>query len=97
MVQQSVCNEYRRLFATEILAPLSAREVWESLHTLAGDSEPVLLCWEKPTDKNAWCHRAIVADWFREKLGFNVHELGYETSPKHPLALPGEQLLLGER
>lgn len=78
--------EYNELFRVDILGPLKnkARETHERLVELAGGHEPVLLCWEKPADENTYCHRAIVARFFEEKLGIEVPEIGYEGKP-HPL------------
>ena len=58
-----------------ILDRLDPQQVWDDLHRLAGDQEPVLLCWERPpfTPTN-WCHRRLVADWFRDRLGIEVPE-----------------------
>ena len=60
-----------------ILHALDPQQVWDDLHRLAGDQEPVLLCWERPpfTPTN-WCHRHLVADWFHDRLGVEVPELG---------------------
>lgn len=58
-----------------ILDCLAPQQVWDDLHRLAGDQEPVLLCWERPpfTASN-WCHRRLVADWFERALGVTVPE-----------------------
>lgn len=72
-------EEYRRLFDLEVLKPLDPSVVLDELIKLAAPHEPVLLCWEKPpfTPSN-WCHRRIVADWFKRELGIEVPELGFE-------------------
>lgn len=84
--------EYVKRFAEEILAKLDPPKVVADLEKLAGGAEPVLLCWEKPTDRvkdpTTFCHRAIVAEWLGEKLGLDVRELGYEDSV-HPLSPSG--------
>jgi len=66
---------YRKLFFGDILSRLDPAQVVEQLKKLAGESEPVLLCFEKPpfTPDN-WCHRRIVAEWFKETLGLDVPE-----------------------
>ena len=65
---------YLPRYAT-ILERLDPQQVWDDLHRLAGDQEPVLLCWERPpfTASN-WCHRRLVADWFERVLGVTVPE-----------------------
>jgi hypothetical protein len=66
--------EYERLYAAQ-LAKLDPKAVYDELHKLAGDAEPVLLCYEKPpfTDSN-WCHRRLAAAWFERELGVVVPE-----------------------
>lgn len=80
---------YRERYFREILAPLDPKRVWDELHALAGEHEPVLLCHEhypahKPDD---WCHRRMVADWFEQSLGVAVPEL----------ELPQHQMLTAQR
>ena len=68
--------EYRRRYA-EQLAGLDPAMVWDELHALAGDAEPVLLCWERKADLEAnrtFCHRRIVAEWLQHRLGEIVAE-----------------------
>lgn len=67
-------DEYRILYGRQ-LAKLSPEKVWRDLHEYTPGSEPVLLCWER-VDRGEFCHRRLVADWFRLTLGEQVHELG---------------------
>ncbi len=69
-------ERYVELFTKDVLDVLDPKQAWGELHELAGDAEPVLLCWERPpfSDKN-WCHRRMVARWFEERLGLIVPEL----------------------
>jgi hypothetical protein len=69
--------EYRRRFSAQ-LAALDAATVWRELHVLAGDAEPVLLCWERKADigaGRAFCHRRMAAEWLERSLGVCVAEL----------------------
>lgn len=66
---------YRELYFHEILAPLDPQKVWNDLHALAGEHEPVLLCHEHLLKAGDWCHRRMVAEWFEEKLGIEVAEI----------------------
>ena len=69
-------DEYRRRYAAQ-LAALDARQVWNDLHALAPQAEPVLLCWERKADLAAgrtFCHRRIVADWLAAALGESIDE-----------------------
>jgi hypothetical protein len=62
----------------EILRPLDPRRVWDDLHALVLPHEPVLLCYERQKDLETgttYCHRRMVASWFRQELGCDVHEL----------------------
>ena len=68
--------EYEKLYG-EILAQLDPRQTWNDLHKLASGAEPVLLCWEQAAhicSGKAWCHRRMVAAWFKKTLGFDVPE-----------------------
>lgn len=64
-------SRYIELYNGEILSNLDARQVWNELHALAGGQEPVLLCWEMPGE---FCHRQLVARWFRRELNIQVEE-----------------------
>ena len=63
----------------QILEQLNPQVVWDELHAMANGYEPILYCYEKPPfdDKN-YCHRRFVAEWFMEKLGVDVPEIGFE-------------------
>jgi hypothetical protein len=70
---------YRELYALQ-LAALDPAAVVRDLEALAGSGvEPVLLCYEKPpfTTTN-WCHRRMVAEWFKTTIGLDVPELDPE-------------------
>ena len=68
-------EEYRPLYFA-MLEQLEAAEVVDDLTRLAGEHEPVLLCWERPplTASN-WCHRRMVAEWLEQQLGMSVPEI----------------------
>jgi len=79
---------YCRHFFGRILNDLDPLETWKRLHDLADGAEPILVCYEKPpfTPTN-WCHRRILAAWFRDRLGEVVDEL--EPQAPAQLRLPG--------
>ena len=67
----------------DILRQLDPRETWDRLHELVAPLEPVLLCYERPPfTRENWCHRRLVADWFRATLGEVVEEIGHGDVPK---------------
>ena len=68
-------DEYRDIFFGDILGRLNPTQVAHDLEKLAAGDEPVLLCFEKPpfTVSN-FCHRRMVAEWFKDTLGLNVPE-----------------------
>ena len=73
------CEPYRRIYFEDILGKLDPQQVSDDLHELAGDAEPVLLCWEKQADIEAgktYCHRHMVAEWFKAHLDIDVPEIG---------------------
>ena len=69
-------DEYIKRYKEEVLKYLDPQKVWDGLHEAAQGSEPILLCYEKPPFTLAnFCHRRIVAEWFKETLGKDVPEL----------------------
>lgn len=67
---------YREIYFGEILSRLDPHQVVDELIELAGGSEPVLLCFERPpfTEEN-FCHRRMVAEWLANTVGLDVSEL----------------------
>jgi hypothetical protein len=57
--------EYEKRFRNNTLSKLNPQEVYETL------KDKVLLCWEPAGE---FCHRRIVASWFKEELGIEVPE-----------------------
>lgn len=57
---------YTKRYREEVLDKLDAVEVYRELGERA-----VLLCWETP---EKFCHRHLVAKWFKEELGIIVEE-----------------------
>ncbi|EDW8799046.1 TPA: hypothetical protein G8N45_002632 [Salmonella enterica] len=49
---------------------------------MMGNVEPVLMCWEKPGE---FCHRQLVARWFRRELGISVEEYDPRATPQFDL------------
>lgn len=69
-------GNYRDVYFNEILAKLDPQRVVPDLEALAGEHEPVLLCYERPPFTPAnWCHRRMVAEWLADKIGLDVPEL----------------------
>ena len=62
-------EEYDRHYAI-ILSKLDPQEEYDAMENAVGGGA-ILLCWEKPGE---YCHRRIVADWFKGKLGIEVTE-----------------------
>jgi uncharacterized protein (DUF488 family) len=58
---------YTEQYKKEVLDQLDPKKVFEEL----GENS-VILCWEK---SGKFCHRHLVAEWFKEKLGIEVTEL----------------------
>ncbi len=76
MLQMGYEKYHNRYIA--LLAELDPLTTLRELQSLAGNCTPVLLCWEIPplsVEKNNWCHRTIVADWFTTQLGVKTKEI----------------------
>ncbi len=65
---------YRERYFREVLSPLNAQEIYDTLCALTAPHEPVLLCWEDLTQPDQWCHRRMIAQWFEQELGVSVPE-----------------------
>jgi len=61
-------DEYIRRYREEVLSKLDPARVYADI-----GEDAILLCWERP---GAFCHRRLVAEWFEEKLGVLVPEVG---------------------
>lgn len=70
-------EEYRNLYFRQ-LSNLDPKQTVEELMALAGEKEPVLLCFEDPKPGNDWCHRGFVATWLYDELEIEIFELGME-------------------
>lgn len=79
-------TEFHALYM-EQLGRLDPKEVLRDVRNLAGDRIPTLLCYERLSDPEAYCHRAFVAVWFKITLEIDVAEVGanpLHTGCKHP-------------
>jgi len=109
-------DEYCRLYGA-ILDGLDPRRVYDELTALVAPAEPVLLCYEVPPftapqpipqaglttiGRSNWCHRRLVAEWFKATIGIAVDELELPhgslpaTRPARGLAIPREPTWVGK-
>ncbi|MFB7424708.1 hypothetical protein ACFC0K_15695 [Streptomyces hydrogenans] len=51
-------------------------ELLGAIAASAGDHRLVLLCFEDLSKPGLWCHRQVFADWWQERTGDAVRELG---------------------
>lgn len=58
---------YTQKYYETVLNKLNAQEIYDDL-----GEDAVLLCYEKSGE---FCHRHIVAEWFKKELGINITEL----------------------
>ena len=92
-------DEYRRRFMTQ-LHHLDAGAVVAKLEELGGGRDVALLCYERPDDSAAWCHRGLVAAWLHDELGLDVREFGIEAEGgghRHPKLHPEWRLRAASR
>ena len=66
-------DEYKKRYRDEILSVLDPDQVLRDLEKLGEGRDIVLLCFEKD---RTHCHRGLVAEWFLEKKGIRIPELG---------------------
>jgi hypothetical protein len=79
-------EEYRVKF-DEILAGLHPQKVVDDLYEITQGAEPIMLCWEKPSD---YCHRQTVAAWLERARVATVRE---HPGPGKPTALEPDRPL----
>ena len=63
-------EEYIPLYYKEVLNKYTVLEIQSDLNSLSEGKDVVLLCYETPND---FCHRQVVAEWFRQN-GIDVTE-----------------------
>lgn len=71
---------YTRRYRSEVLSQQDMQQFLKTVEQASGGQDVALCCYEKPED---FCHRHILADWIREKLGIEISEYGY-TPKKEP-------------
>lgn len=73
-------EDYTRRYRSEVLSQQDMQQFLKTVEQASGGQDVALCCYEKPED---FCHRHILADWIKEKLGIEISEYGY-TSKKEP-------------
>ena len=73
-------EEYTRRYISEVLSQQDMQQFLKTVEQASGGQDVALCCYEKPED---FCHRHILADWIKEKLGIEISEYGY-TPKKEP-------------
>jgi len=75
-------EEYQRRYREEVLAVLDPDKVLRDLETLGAGHDIILLCFEKD---RTHCHRGLVAEWFLEKKGITMPEIGKDPGGQQTL------------
>lgn len=73
-------EEYTRRYRSEVLSQQDMQQFLKTVEQASGGQDVALCCYEKPED---FCHRHILSDWIKEKLGIEISEYGY-TPKKEP-------------
>ena len=73
-------EDYTRRYRAEVLSQQDMQQFLKTVEQASGGQDVALCCYEKPED---FCHRHILADWIKEKLGIEISEYGY-TLKKEP-------------
>lgn len=63
-------EDYVRIY-NEQLSKLNAKVIYSRLMQMTGGKEPILMC---HCGKEYFCHRHLVAEWFKKELGISVTE-----------------------
>ncbi len=78
-------EDYTRRYRSEVLSRQDMQKFLKTVEQASGGQDVALCCYEKPED---FCHRHILADWIKEKLGIEISEYGY-TPKKEPNYVQG--------
>lgn len=73
----------------DTMGPETVRTIMENLQRRAAGRDLVLLCFEDIRDPEQHCHRTVLAEWLKERLGLEVRELP-DPSPVHYKAAGSE-------
>ena len=73
-------EDYTRRYRSEVLSRQDMQQFLKTVEQASEGQDVALCCYEKPED---FCHRHILADWIKEKLGIEISEYGY-TPKKEP-------------
>ena len=65
-------EDYVRRYKSEVLSQQDMQQFLKTVGQASGGQDVALCCYEKPED---FCHRHILADWIREKLGIEISGL----------------------
>ena len=71
-IQSGDEENYSKDYYQFVLDRLNPEQVIKELNNLSGGKDVVLLCYEKPYK---FCHRHLVAKWFKTELNIEVEEL----------------------
>ena len=71
-IQSGDEEKYSKDYFQFVLDRLNPEQVIKELNNLSGGKDVVLLCYEKPYK---FCHRHLVAKWFKTELNIEVEEL----------------------
>lgn len=78
-------EDYKRRYRSEVLSQQDMQQFLKTVEQASVGQDVALCCYEKPED---FCHRHILADWIKEKLGIEISEYGY-TPKKEPDYIQG--------
>jgi len=67
-------DQYTKEYHEKVLNLLDADVIYAYLTSIYNE-EVTLLCWEKP---GQFCHRNLVAKWFKDQLDIDITELGQD-------------------
>ncbi len=66
------------------LEELGPERIMERLEALAGGRPAILVCWERLTSPDEWCHRTALASYLHDRTGIEVRELEAGMLPPRP-------------
>ncbi len=79
-------EEFKRMYFAKLdkMGVGRVENILRTLHTeaQANNQDLVLLCFEDVRDPEDWCHRTMLAEWAKNRIGLDIQELPNPEPPK---------------
>ena len=79
-------EDFKRMYFSKLdaMGVDKVQDILQKLHNdaKANGQDLVLLCFEDVRDPKDWCHRTMLAEWVKKRIGWDIKELPNPQPPK---------------